>query len=344
MPKQRAAPGSRPTIRDVAERAGVSIASVSQAFGGRRPIAAATRERVLAAAAELGYEADPAARSLRTGQSGLLGIILRPRDAARGAHEGAMTFPRLTGAVATDALDRGIALVHVPDLFDPAAARVPMDGCIVAFPYADDEVVTELMHRGTPVVLAEVDPERPEITWAVELDHEPPIRELLDGMAAAGGEAIALLAGTEDNAWNRAARRTYEQWSAENGRVTEVYLLYEGDGVAGAERFVGELLDRPQPPDAVIGGTGRFAVGAARASELRGLDVPDDLLVAALTDDGLTREHRPSITAIDLRLEDLGLAAMELLVARLDGADDPPAPRRIMPALSWRGSTRRGIG
>src|SRR5436305_1797030 len=106
----------RVTIRDVADAAGVSISTVSHALSGRRPISTATKERVFAAAAELGYGADPHARALRTGRSGLIGLILRPRDAIHGSMAGTETFTRLLGAIATTVLEHKLGLVHVPDI------------------------------------------------------------------------------------------------------------------------------------------------------------------------------------------------------------------------------------
>ena len=190
---------TRATISDVAAHAGVSISTVSHALSGNRPISAATQARVREAIEVLGYGANPTAASLRTGRSGIVGLILRPRDAVHGSLRGTETFTRLSGAIATAVLDRGIGLMHVPDILNPATARVPMDGCIVAHPYGEDEVLAELLRRGVPVVTVEEDPDHPDYPWAVTLDYQTVLTELLDGLYAQGARRIALVTGTEDN-------------------------------------------------------------------------------------------------------------------------------------------------
>ncbi|MBC3190422.1 LacI family DNA-binding transcriptional regulator [Pseudonocardia sp. C8] len=329
----------RVTIRDVATSAGVSISTVSHAFSGRRSISESTRVRVMTAAAELGYTADPSARSLRTGRSGLLGMILRPRDAAHGSHEGSETFTRFSGTVATEVLDHKLGLVHVPDLFDPTASQVPMDGCLVAFPYGSDPVLAELRRRDLPVVVVDDDPDLPDFPWTVRLDHGAAVRRLLDGFSDRGAERIWLLSGTEDNAWNRHARRAYAEWAESAGIPARILSLYEGEGRDGARALFESILATDGAPHGVIASASRSAAGVADAATALGLRIPDDLMVAALTDSAHVREYEPAITAVDLRLEELSRAAVQLLLSRLDGAPEPAAPVTLEPVLHWRAST-----
>ena len=329
------------TIRDVAARAQVSISTVSHALSGRRRISPKTRERVLAAAAELGYGANPLARSLRTGRSNMVGLILRPRDAVHGSLAGTETFNRLAGAVATAVLEHRLGLVHVPDLLDPAAERVPMDGCLVAHPYGDDDVLRELLRRGIPVVTIEEDPEYPDLPWSVTLDHIGTVTTLLDRLWEQGARRILLLTGTEDNAWNRRAAEAYDAWTERHGLTPWRLELYEGEGVEGAARLIEPILRQPDRPDTVIAAASRFAAGIGRTAQQLGIRVPDDLMIAALTDSEYTRSHQPPITAMDLVLERLAITSVELLMRRLAGEPPPPKPIQLRPELRWRESTTR---
>lgn len=330
---------SPPTIHDVAARAGVSISTVSQAFSGRRPIAAATRERVQRAAEALGYNPNPAARSLRTGRHRMLGIVLRPRDAAHGSLGGTETFNRLLGAVATSTLDQGLALVHVPDLRDPTAAAVPMDGCIVANPYADDPVITELLRRDVPFVNVDRDPGRPDLSWTVAADHRAAAREILEGLHVRGSRRVLVITGTEDNAWNRELGDAHDVWCAEHGVVPQRLALYEGEAAAGAERLAREVLAGPDRPDAVIAAASRFGPGVLAAARALGLKVPRDLRLVTFVDSEHTRSADPPISAADLPMEKLGVRAVQLLLARLRGDDPPPVPELLRPAIHWRASS-----
>lgn len=327
------------TISDVAAHAGVSISTVSHALSGNRPISAATRARVREAIDALGYGANPAARSLRTGRSGIVGLILRPRDAVHGSLRGTETFTRLSGAIATAVLDRGIGLVHVPDVLSPSTTRVPMDGCIVAHPYGGDEVLTELLRRGLPVVTVEEDPDRPDLPWAVTLDYHTVLTELLDGLWTRGARRIALVTGTEDNAWNRRTRETYLSWVSQHGMPPRHAALYEGLGIDGAEELILPMLTRDDRPDAVITDPSSFAAGIACGAGKLGLAIPEDLMLAAVTDSEFSRGHTPPITAVDLALEDLARHAVRLLLDQLSGGAPPKRPSIVQPVLHWREST-----
>ena len=329
--------GRAVTIRDVAERARVSISTVSHAYSGHRPISQATKDRVFSAAAALGYDPNPSARSLRTGRSGLVGLILRPRFAVAGAPDRAETFNRLIGSVATEMLRRRTGLVHVPDM--PTAAGVPMDGCIVAHPYGGDEVLAEILRRGLPVVTVEEDPDRPEFTWTVRLDYPVVVTALLDHLAAQGAERIMLLGGTEDNAWNRRPHETYLAWCARNGRKPHADRLSEGLSMDDAADRIRALLASPHRPDALVVATSDFAALAGRVAAAEGVRVPGDLLLAALTDSEHSRTAAPPITAMDLRHEALAERAVELMLARLASSDPPPTPPLLTPALHFRAST-----
>ncbi|MER6988892.1 LacI family DNA-binding transcriptional regulator [Saccharopolyspora hirsuta] len=334
----------RVTIRDVAERAGVSISTVSHAFSGSRPISQATRDRIFRAAAELGYDPNPSARSLRTGRSGIIGLILRPRFALSGTPDRAETFNRLVGSVATEMLRRKVGLIHVPDLHDPSVSSVPMDGCIVAHPYGADEVLAELLRRGVPVVTIEEDPERPEFTWTVRLDYTTVVTALLDHLLDQGAGSIALLTGTEDNAWNRRSRETYLAWCERHGRAARTELLSEGLSVDDAAATIRPLLASPDRPDAVVVDTSDFAAIAAEIAAAEGIRVPEDLMIASLTDTEHSRSAVPPITAMDLNHERLAENAVELMLSRLAGAETPTEAQVLAPALRVRASTQRSAG
>src|SRR5690554_5799316 len=206
----------RTTIRDVAERAGVSISTVSHVFSGGRPISEKTRLRVRLAADELSYRPNPTARSLRRSKTGIIGLVVRPKDAIHGSLRGTETFARFMGAVATQVLERNLGLIHVPDILSPAATQVPMDGCIVAYPYGSDDVLAELENRHVPVVSVDEHPDGSSSGWAVNLDYEPAIVGILNRMKQQGARRIMLLSGTENNAWNRRPQDLYANWVNSN--------------------------------------------------------------------------------------------------------------------------------
>jgi DNA-binding LacI/PurR family transcriptional regulator len=108
-----------------------------------------------------------------------------------------------------------------------------------------------------------------------------------------------------------------------------------------AYRVACELLDGPNPPDAIFAPASRFPSGVLRAARERGLEVPADLMVATGIDTHEAREASPPITAIDTRPAEQGAAAAEMLIARVAGAV-VEAPRITASTLHERSSTRRG--
>jgi DNA-binding LacI/PurR family transcriptional regulator len=332
----------RPTIHDVAERAGVSISTVSHVFSGRRTISAPTAERVRQAALAIGYEANPAARSLRTGSHGILGLILRPRDAISGSLAGSETFTRYSGAVAAATLATGRGLIHVPDLLDADSARVPMDGCIVMGPYARDPIYAELERRSSPAVAADVDPSDARNPWSIRIDWPGAVRSILEALHTTGARRIVYIGGTENNAWNQFSREAYEGWCKRRGLEFQSKQLYEGEGIAGARAVAGELLDLgpSRRPDAFVVGATRFAVGVAEAASVHSMSIPDDVQIASLTDSDLARLHEPPLTGLDLLTEDLGVASVKLLLHRIDGSAPPRRQKTIKPVPRFRASTR----
>lgn len=335
---QRAPGRKRATIKDVAALAGVSVSTVSHVFSGGRPISAATSERVMHAARTLRYQAHPSAKSLRTAKADIIGLIVRPRDAIHGTLRGTETFQRLLGSIAAHALEQGKGLVHVPDVLDPSATRVSMDACIIAHPYFDDEVVRELRSRGVPIVMIDADPVHDDVPWSVNIDHETPTLEILDAMWREGRRRILFLSGREDNQWNRLSSLAYFDWCARTGVEPDHLVVYEGDGIEGAMAAAREFLDRPARPDAVLAAPSTFARGILHVADERGIAVPRELALAALTDSERTHSARPPITGLDLGMEEAGAEAVRLAIA-LANAEAPPAePVRVSPHIRWRES------
>lgn len=330
---------ARVTIKDVAKVAGVSPSTVSHTFSGRRVISQSTRERVFAAAESLGYSADPHARSMRTGHSGMVGLVLRPQFAATGAQEVSETFNRLAGAMATECLRQGIGLVHVPDPTQPDYAGLPMDGCIVAHPYASDPVIDLFLARGIPIVCADPDPDRPELPWTVGVDYSTGIQEAFDALRARPGQRVWLLPGSEDNAWNREARRVHAAWCADSAITPEVHVLSEGMTPAQAEKHVTRLIVDDGAPDAIVFSVSKMSEAILRAVAGAGLSAPGDIQLVTLTDSTISRTARPSITALDLNHEALAAAAVALMLGQLAGEEAPAVTPLVRPVLTVREST-----
>lgn len=332
-------PVRRVTIRDVATAAGVSISTVSHVFSRARPISEETAIRVRAAAEALAYVPNPSAASLRGGQVGLLGLVLRPRNAVQGSLGGTETFTRFSGAAAAATLATGRGLLHVPDPLGKNARRFVMDGCIVMGPYENDEVIASLRKRRVPVVAADIDPALPDDPWSVRVEYAPGVRAILDRMRSVGARTFGLMLGTEANHWTLEADTVVREWCSDKGFHLEVRQVFEGQGEAGLHEIARELLQADRRPDAVLVGSTRFAVAVLRAAEDTGLRVPDDLTLAAITESALTRDSVPAVTSMDLLLERQASMCVELLLDQIDGRVPPSTQQSVIAEVKWRDST-----
>ena len=336
-------PSRRVTIHDVAGSLGLSPATVSLALNGKGTIALSTRERVIAEAARLGYAANPLARGLRAGRSGVLGLSVRSLD-AYGSYRpaGVDHFTRMAGAAAFTALDRGLSLMLVPHRDNGNERQVPtwLDGYVLEDPRANDPVVGYLLAAGVTVVTIGWDPARKSRTAWVSTSAREETRRGLDLLQTRGARSIAFVSGTERNSWNAEAERAYRTWCRENSAPVRLWHVPEVAGEEGGAQAAAELLKPPAPPDAVFCQTGRHAAGVAGAATGMGFTIPQNLMIMAGSDAEQTRHFRPGITSIDLRPEELGREAVELLADLITGT----ASRRsclIEGHLIERASTRR---
>ncbi|HSA52174.1 MAG TPA: LacI family DNA-binding transcriptional regulator [Yinghuangia sp.] len=344
VPRRRPA---RVGIRDVAAAAGVSITTVSDALNGKGRLPESTRLHVREIADRLGYRPSAAARTLRTGRSGLIGLTTTNHAAEPFALSEYGWFTELVRAATGAALDRGYALVVLPTSSrHDVWSNVALDGTIVVDPADDDPMVRELLRRGVPVVTGG-HPGASVVHGWVDIDHALAMDTVLDHLAEAGGRRIALLAA-EDGRYARRCVEAYRDWCAAHGAVplVETYPLGRSGAASAA---AGRLLDRTQDdrPDAVYGlheGCGPELLAAART---RGLRVPDDLLVACCGEDAPHASAEPPLTTLSLQPRITGTSAVELLVGVIEDhaarTGRPSPTRHTVPIrLTVRASTRRG--
>ncbi|UGQ15182.1 LacI family transcriptional regulator [Yinghuangia sp. ASG 101] len=343
VPRRRPA---RVGIRDVAAAAGVSITTVSDALNGKGRLPDSTRLHVREIADRLGYRPSAAARTLRTGRSGLIGLTTTNHAAEPFALTEYGWFTELVRAATGAALDRGYALVVLPTSSrHDVWGNVALDGTIVVDPVEDDPMVRELLRRGVPVVTGG-HPGTSVVHGWVDIDHTLAMRTVLDHLAENGGRRVGLLAA-ENGTYARRSVEAYRAWCAEQGAapIVEAYPL---GGPGAAALAAGRLLDRApeERPDAVFGlheGGGAELLAAARA---RGLRVPDDLLVAGCGEDAPHTSAEPPMTTLSLQPRITGSSAVELLVGVIEdqtarAARHRPTRLTVPIRLSARASTRR---
>jgi DNA-binding LacI/PurR family transcriptional regulator len=330
----------RVTIRDVAQAAGVSTTTVSDALSGNGRLPAATRTRVAAVAGRLGYTANPAARSLRGRRVGGIGLYL-PDDTGSFAY-----YLALAGGAAREALALGLALTLSPQGQDPARLTAfPLDGLAAVDPVTGDPVVRAFSRLAIPVVTCERDL-TPGVRHAgrVEGDYRPAMTALLDHLAGQGARRVALLAPGPETAWGLELRAGYQAWCAARRCPETIYdVPFPGPPEEVRDAALRALSAAPAP-DAVVSGVDGGAIGALVAAAELGRRVPADLLVASCVDSPARRSCSPAITALDLQPEVMGRKLAALLHALVDGTLPAGTVQVIGARLVVRASTSRPRG
>jgi DNA-binding LacI/PurR family transcriptional regulator len=333
----------RVTIRDVAERAGVSVTTVSNAVNGRGRLPDATREHVKAVAEELGYRARASARNLREGRTGQIGLYCSFLSEIQGGLAGLGYYMAMVMGAAEVALGEGLALMMLPTgLTAERLSAIDVDGLIVIDPVRDDEGVRELERLGLTIVTCERDP-TPGATHAgcVRSDHGAALRGLLDHLAdEAGAEHVALVAAGDETSWTEELNASYRGWCAERGVAELVGRVPLSPRPEYAADAVAAMLDGPQRPDAIVVAPDGVAPTILRLLAERGLRVPEDVRVASCVDGPMMLSGTPPVTAIDLQPAAMGRALASTLAEILRGdAPDGSTDRLLDTALHVRSST-----
>ncbi|WP_432589083.1 LacI family DNA-binding transcriptional regulator [Streptomyces sp. HD1123-B1] len=333
--RDRAAAG-RATSRDVARVAGVSQATVSLVLGDKWPgrVSERTAETVRAAARQLGYRPNLAARSLRLGRTRTVLLVVP-----------ALTtefFARVYTGAAEVAADHGFGVVLYPspegvgparDPFD--SARASLDGVIASSMAAD--ALAAVRGGGLPLVMLDSDPDDAAAAATVNLDMADGTRQVADHLLGLGHRRIAHLAAAVDS-WTFRVRAgaLAAALGAADGVVwsTELAGLSVEEGRRAAER----VLSAPGPrPTALVCDDDILAAGACKAARRLGLRVPDDVSVTGFDDLALATAVEPELTTVRLPAEAVGAAGMRALMAVLDG--EPAQDTTLAVELLPRGST-----
>jgi DNA-binding LacI/PurR family transcriptional regulator len=319
----------RVTLQTIADQVGVSRMTVSNAFSRPDQLSTTLREKILAAADELGYVGpDPAARALARGTSGAVGILLTdsPKDAF--ADEVATGF---LGAIAEELAPTGLALtlLHSSSRDDVNSARdVPMDGAVI---YSCDPNLTAtgwLRRRGLPLVFVDEEPVAGQIN--INIDDRGGAEAAARHLVELGHRRFAVVttgldSGSEDFgdpqpvSSNYVERERFAGWTEalrQGGARWKVISVPGWDPEAVQDR-VSQLLGAPSPPTAVLAISDFVAYGVMRAADDLGIKVPDELSIVGYDDSPLARRLRPALTTVRQDLSVKGRETASALAAAI---------------------------
>ncbi|KIP52130.1 LacI family transcriptional regulator [Leucobacter komagatae] len=324
---------------------------MSLALNSKGGVSETTAERVREIARDIGYTPNALARGLQRSSIGMIGLVIRPLDTLESfLPAGVDFFLRLTGAASLAALERGYTLMLVTDPSKPDSplSALAADAYIVTEPHENDPVLTMLAGERIPFVTIDHDPARPDAFPAFRARATNQVQTMLAHLVEAGAQRVALVTGTDPNAWNIESRDEYLKWCAASGRSPQLLSYPEtagsavGDDVIDALFGASPTLPLSSPaPDAIFCLTGRHAAGVTEAAIARGIRVPEDLLVAGGSGAIINQTSKPTVTTFDLQPEAVGALAVDAAV-KLAERKPLEGPLESPPALiQVRESTTR---
>lgn len=303
------------TIRDVAERAGVSVATVSRVLNSTSQVRDETAQRVLEATEALEYVPHVGARSLSTRRTSTIGVLLPDlhgeffSEVIRGIDSAARRtgYHLLVSGSHSDWTEMSAVL---------GATRGRVDGIIVMAPDRDAEAVRVHLPRGVPAVLLNC---HADSIPSISIDNKGGSRAMVKHLVSLGHERIAFIRGPEANAdaWERLqGYRTEMRRTGDRDAELELAGDFTEDGGFAA---AGVALALDPRPTAIFAANDAMAVGALGALREAGIDVPGEMAVVGFDDIPIARFVAPPLTTVGVEISEFGRRAFNLLQEVLSG-------------------------
>jgi LacI family transcriptional regulator len=328
------------SIKDVAVRAGVSVASVSRVLNDSKPVSPQTRARVLQAVNDLHYSIDQRARALRRQQSGTLGLVV--------AEVRNPFFTEAIHSIEAVAYEHNYRLLLCNSDEDPERERLHLEaliaqriGGIIVMPVTQSgRSLLSAIHHGIPLVCLDRRVEDLEVD-SVLVDNIAGVRQAVAHLVALGHRRIGHIGGRVITP--TLERLTgYRQELAAWGIAEEEVLVRIGPGVLedSGYREALALLDLPNPPTAIFVNNSPLALGTLAAVRDRGLHIPEEISVVGFDDAPWSALLDPPLTLVAQPTDALGRAAASLLVERVERRSGTPTRHIVLPPrLVVRAST-----
>ncbi|APF34147.1 LacI family DNA-binding transcriptional regulator [Microbacterium paludicola] len=318
------------TITDVAAHAGVSLATVSRVMNGNATVDPALAERVRASAAQLGYSANPLARSLVLGRTQTISVVVP--DLANPTFQGMLRG--LSRAAVADGYHVLIADSdeHVDEeRLLALESRRRSDGLILCAPRMSDEQLAEVVADVAPVVLVNRTGDAP----SVAADYRTPLRGIIDHLYTQGHRRFAYLAGAARSASSGQRLSALDDARRELPDCSIAEIPAGVDFASGAGALDDVLTSGAT---AVLAFNDLSAMGLLSAATERGIPVPGRLSIAGFDDIPFARYTSPALTTAAVPMGELGARAWSALHDLLDGRTPEPAVT-VSPEVIVRGST-----
>jgi LacI family transcriptional regulator len=316
------------TLVDIAKKAGVSRSTVSRVINDQPNVRSEVRKRVWRVIEETGYQPNPAARSLASQRTGIIGLVI-PRSV-----QSLFTdpfFPRITQGI-TQACNQhdytlSLFLLHTEEEEKKLYPRITrpglMDGVIVQVGHMDDDLIPRLAETmGTPFVVAGRPVSAPSTSY-VDVDNVTGSCNAVLHLVRSGYTRIGTITGPLTTATGVDRLEGYRNALNQRGLTINDLLIAEGDFTDASGYFAAKRLLQHNP-EALYVASDMMAIGALRAIRECGLSVPEDIAVIGFDDIPAAAISDPPLTTVRQPVRRIGMQLVESLLDIIENGNEPP--------------------
>jgi len=337
---------SKATINHVAQRAGVSIKTVSRVVNNEPNVSPATREKVLKAVEELAYQPNPSARSLAGKRTFVLGLLYDNPSAN-------YVIDVQNGALAASRAQGYDLLIHPCDHRSPTLIQevtglldqARVDGLILTPPLSDLSALLELLVASKLPFVRIAPAVDKHLSPYVATNDRDAAYQMTQQLLALGHQRIGFICGHPDH---QAVAGRYQGYSAalrDHGmEVQEGYVVQGYNSFESGEQAARKLLALTPRPTAIFAANDDMAAGTMMVAHQLGLNIPNDISVAGFDDTPVAHQIWPSLTTVRQPIQTMAQTAAELLLTQVRGKKLPSADTELESSLIVRDSTGPVLG
>ncbi len=326
------------TIKDVARKAEVSVATVSRVFSGANAVREETSRRIRDVAAQLRYTPHVGARSLITSKTHTLGVLLPDlygeffSEIIRGIDVATRRsgYHLLVSSSHSDAEEVQSAVQSM---------RGRVDGIILMSPDLDAKPLVDSLPEGQPIVLLNSAVRQPGVA-SVRIANRQGAKEMVRHLIDHGFKRIAFITGAKRNLDGEQRKNGYRAAMNEAGIALDPRLEIQGDFTedSGYDAVRTLLSQKSLRPRAIFAANDAMAIGALSALREAGIGVPEEVAVAGFDDIPIARHMSPALSSVHVPIAELGERATEILIAGLTNSRYPPRHETLRTTIVIRGS------
>lgn len=332
------------TIKDIAKKAEVSVATVSKVMNGYDDIGEITKAKVLKIIKENNYRPNANAQSLRTNKSFLVGLFFKDHQDSGVKHP---FFRGIISGLEERLLENNYDMILFSANWEDQFSYLEkcqfrnVDGAILMGVPKDDPKLSELLNAKIPSVFIDLDISDDKASYIIS-DNEKGAREAVRHLAELGHKKIAVIEGEEITIPTQKRLKGYKaEMKAQNLEVKDEWIIQGRFSVDGGVKAMETILKLDDRPTAIFCMGDEIAVGAMQTIKKAGLKVPDDFSIVGFDDIEISQYLNPALTTIRQQKEEMGIEAANMVLEMINRPEEKVEAEVIDTEFVLRNSTQK---